>query len=246
MHRAKNVFVLPSPLAAANGKAVGLNKNTSTGSGQHEEPPPLKGSNWKSGLGSAFRYETMRLLVTTDDLFSSISLPRVSRGSACCSASDGWISEGSMIPLIASLKPFVKSEWWWSGSIRAVMTPRGAAEGQDLRETKGNTQLLQIFWLPCWHLTRWVIGGVLLWMPMVVFGFETDNAEICSQFAALPSICVCLFVFWWVVGFFSFFFFLWYVASADFPVLWLSCGRAECWCLQDAHLYIFMHISDVQ
>lgn len=61
------------------------------------------------------------------------SSPRVSWGPACCSTSDGWISEGSMIPLIASLKPFVRTEWWWSGSIRAATKPQGAAEGQDLR-----------------------------------------------------------------------------------------------------------------
>lgn len=212
---------------------------------QHEEPPPLKCSNRKSCLASALRYETMRLLVTADDLFSSISLPRVSRGSACCSASDGWISEGSMIPLIASLKPFVKSEWWWSGSIRAVMTPRGAAEGQDLRETKGNTQLLQIFWLPVgiWP-DEWstaFFSGCLWWCLALkqIMLKSAHSLLVCPQF-----VFVCLYSGGWLA--FFFFFFLWYFASADFPVLWSSCGRAECWCLQDAHLYIFMHISDAQ
>lgn len=51
---------------------------------------------------------------------------------------------------------------------------------------------------------------------MVVFGFETDTAEICSQFAALPSICVCIFVFWWVVV--LFFSLILLYTSADFPV----------------------------
>lgn len=121
--------------------------------------------------------------------------------SACCSISDDHISEGCIIPLIAILKSFVRTEWWWSGSIRAVMKLQGAAEGQDLRETKGNIQLLRCYWLPVgmWHdeWLKMLVSGCLWWG----LALKQDTAEICWQCAALPSRCVCLYVFWRMVVF---------------------------------------------
>lgn len=158
------------------------------------------------------------------NLFSGVSLPRVSWGPACCSASDGWISEGSMIPLIASLKPFVRTEWWWSGSIRAVMKPRGAAEGQDLRETKGNIQLLQSSWMPvgvwpCEWLTMFGSGCLRWALALKQIPLKSAHSVLlCPQF---------VFVYLYSGGWLFFFFFLCYYAS--FPcVLWLSCGHGGC------------------
>lgn len=74
-------------------------------------------------------YEMMRVCISMESLLSSRSpgtRPVVAHQMV-------EFQKGSMIPLIASLKPFVRTEWWWSGSIRAATKPQGAAEGRDLR-----------------------------------------------------------------------------------------------------------------
>lgn len=128
--------------------------------------------------------------IWTNNLFSSIFSPCVSWGSERCSISNGLISKGCIIPLIASFKSFVRAEWWWGGSMRAVMKPPGAAQWRDLRETEGNIQLLPCSWLASWHVTGWVIEDVRLLLLMVAFDVEKEAAEISRQCAALVSGCV--------------------------------------------------------